>query len=119
MSKLTLLIGLVVAQMAISASYSINIALKVEEQESLRAISPTTNPLLEGLIEDLGRSYKQLASCGFSEIMQCSAKIEEAVADCVKHPDVTQCIMEILGADSECKDCIKVICRALHIPGCM
>ena len=28
------------------------------------------------------------------QIMQCSAKIEEAVADCVKHPDVNQCIME-------------------------
>ena len=29
------------------------------------------------------------------QIMQCSAKIEEAVADCVKHPDVTQCIMDV------------------------
>jgi hypothetical protein len=27
--------------------------------------------------------------------MKCTAKIEEAVADCVKHPDVTQCIEEV------------------------
>ena len=57
--------------------------------------------------------------------------------DYVKHPDFTKCIeevdccqnklilkllfLQILGADSwsECKDCIKVICRALRIPGFM
>eukprot|EP00091_Calanus_sinicus_P024330 TRINITY_DN8652_c0_g1_i2.p1 TRINITY_DN8652_c0_g1~~TRINITY_DN8652_c0_g1_i2.p1 ORF type:complete len:120 (+),score=36.71 TRINITY_DN8652_c0_g1_i2:63-422(+) len=119
MSKFTLLISLMVAQIALSASYSINIALKVEEQEALSAFSTTQNPLIGELIDDLDKSYKTLASCGVSEITKCTVKIEEAVADCVKHPDVTHCIMKILGAESDCKDCIKAVCKALHIPGCM
>ena len=68
-------------------------------------------------------------------ILKCTGKIEEAAASCIKHPDVTQCITEvwwvtscvkidtfflqILGAESECNDCIEAICKALHIPGCL
>jgi hypothetical protein len=36
-------------------------------QDSMQAISPKNN-LMDNLIEDLGRSYKNLASCGYSEV---------------------------------------------------
>eukprot|EP00092_Neocalanus_flemingeri_P031497 GFUD01034207.1.p1 GENE.GFUD01034207.1~~GFUD01034207.1.p1 ORF type:complete len:166 (-),score=43.97 GFUD01034207.1:184-681(-) len=135
LSTYPLLVSLLAAHLALCSSYSVNIAVSVEEgnignigyignrdpglrASSVLAISPDKTSLVESLADDLEKSYKNLTHCGFSKILKCTEKITEAIAKCTNHPDITQCIEEILGANSECKDCIKVICRKLHIHAC-
>ena len=41
---------------------------KLFSHDPLRELSTFKNPMIEGLIEDLERSYKDLARCGLSEV---------------------------------------------------
>merc|ERR1712106_1151444 len=121
MLKVIPFLCLVLTQLSSSSSHTISVAINVDTRnlDSSTSVATKPNQLMNGLIANLDRSYKSLASCGFPEILKCTGKIEEAAASCIQHPDVTQCITEFLGAESECMDCIKVICKALHIHGCM
>merc|ERR1712106_1261388 len=120
MSKMILLLGLVLTQLSSSSSYTIRVAINVETgKQDSSAFSPKQNVLIDGLIPDQERSLKKLTSCGVPEILQCTGKIEEAAASCINHHNLPECIQELIGAESECNNCIKVICKALHIHSCM
>eukprot|EP00091_Calanus_sinicus_P021675 TRINITY_DN6525_c0_g1_i4.p1 TRINITY_DN6525_c0_g1~~TRINITY_DN6525_c0_g1_i4.p1 ORF type:complete len:128 (-),score=38.63 TRINITY_DN6525_c0_g1_i4:84-467(-) len=112
--------------LSFSSSFNIHLAVTVDDGQQESIIKPNSlagslvapRNLTEVLVEDLDKSYKNLSHCGFSKILKCTGKVTEAVSKCTNHPDITQCIEEILGANSECKDCIKTICKKLHIHGC-
>eukprot|EP00092_Neocalanus_flemingeri_P013521 GFUD01014581.1.p1 GENE.GFUD01014581.1~~GFUD01014581.1.p1 ORF type:complete len:130 (+),score=37.78 GFUD01014581.1:95-484(+) len=128
MSKLLVLLSLMFVHLSISSAYNINIAIKVEDdtqmftastnETSPLVLSPDGNSLVESLVEDLEESYQDLTKCGFSKIVKCTAKITAAIMKCKKSPDIVKCIEGILGANSKCKDCIKKICKKLHIKAC-
>merc|ERR1712079_947181 len=115
MAKSVILLSILLASYPFSSSYTINLSLNVETSKQDSSVAPHSPTTGQGLAE-LDQSYSKLASCGFPEVLKCSGKVEEAAASCLKHPNIQECIAELLGAESECKDCIEAICRALHIP---
>merc|ERR1712215_31733 len=133
MSKLLVFL-VFIGNIFFSISYTINVAVKIEEKghatqtvkgqpgmksDSIMRMSPNQTSLVEDLFKDLEESYRNLARCDYSKILKCTEKITQAIVRCSNHPDIAHCIEEILEKDSDCMDCVKVICRKLHIEGCM
>merc|ERR1712179_538705 len=100
-----LVILLALALLSPSNAHIINIKLEIQNQDVRGWYQQNTEPV------DI---------CGYSKIVKCSDKLISAITVCSDHhsTSLTDCIEEVLGSDSECSDCIKTMCRKLHIKSC-
>merc|ERR1711862_411946 len=110
MKNIILLLTILTLQMTLCRAYHVNIQLTLNDNQQEKALMEQQN-LVTSLAEDLDTSLQDLSHCGFSKILKCTGKVTEAISQCSNHPDITKCIeqSEILGANSECKECIHSI----------
>merc|ERR1712142_21935 len=101
-----LLIFLAFSLVSSSYPHTIHIQLEMDTDRQSGSEVFTPNPAVD--------------MCGYSQIVKCSDTIISAIVTCSDHHSatLTECIKEVLGGDSQCMDCVKTVCRKLHIRSC-
>merc|ERR1712126_537002 len=115
-------IWILLFQLSLVFSYHLHLDLDLDPRNELNQFKNQNESAAHEVNVDftmnVDAGYSILRHCDFGKILRCTGKVTEAIAQCRYHPDITKCIEEILGANSECKECIKSICKRLHIHGC-
>merc|ERR1712142_120209 len=86
MLKMIVPLTYILLSLSFTFAFNIHLAVNVEtsKQDSIPAVSPRQSALTSRLTSDLDATQKKLADCGVAEILECSSKIEESAALCIK-----------------------------------